>query len=198
LLPSDQRLRSIILVEFYLVAIFVDVYEIWIGGVFARYNGFPILRFAAGVHDYAILIALVAGVAGSVVFKGSLLRGFAFPIVAYSVHEALFNIFFLSYHLAVPGPNFRLWWIELVVEVAVSVVALGFRMFQPRRVAVAMLIALISLTLVWMGLGFTVTTNIFDTASQNALNNSNALANGFEVAWNIVSLALITFAYKWR
>ena len=176
----------------------MDVYEMWIGGVFARYNGFPILRFAAGVHDYAILIALVAGVMGSIVFKGSLLRGFAFPIVAYSVHEALFNVFFLSYHLALPGPNLQLWWIEFVVEVVVSVVALSFGVFQPRRIAVVMLVALTSLTLVWMGLGFIVTANIFDTASQNALNNSNALANGFEVAWNIVSLALITFAYKWR
>lgn len=185
-------------VESYLIAIVFDIYQMWTKGILVRYGGLPIVRFAAGVHDYAILMALIAGVLGFAYFRGSLIRGLAFPIIAYSVHETLFNVFFLSYNFSVPGLGYLLWWIEMGVLVAVSLTAIGLRMFQLRRAAIGSLLALTALTLLWMSLGFPVSTNIFQTASQNAVNNTNILANGFEIAWNLLSLSFIGLAYKWR
>lgn len=197
-LIGGRGLASTLLVEFYLVAIAAVTLDMWTGGPLVRYTGFPILRLAAGVHDYAILMTLAIGVLAFVAFRGSALLGLFFPIAAYSLHEALFNVFFLSFNQRIPVFAFDLWWIEFALEAGVTAVAIGVGLFRPSKVSLALLVSLVGLTLIWIGLGFPVTTNIFDTPSQNALNNVSVLANAFEVAWNAVSLTFIALLYRWK
>lgn len=198
MLTSRRQLPAILLVEFYLVAMAALAYELWNEGLLARYGGLATLGFGGGVHEYAVFMLLTAAVLGVTLAKGAFWRGAIFPFVAYGVHEAVFNAFFLTYHWEVPGSEFYVWWIEVAFMVSVTAASLAFGLLKKSKPGLVMLGALTALTLVWAGMGFPVTTDIFATAAQNAKNNVSLIPNLFEVLWNLVSISFISLVYRWR
>ena len=197
-ISSIRPLLKVALLEAYSAATLVSIYAIWKGGILARYHGVSVLGLGEGAHYYSILIVLVAGVCGFVLYRGSVLRAAIFPGVAYSIHEALFNAFFLTYNLKVLGFGSSLWWILLILQALVVVVSLAVGLLRRSKAGLYAFAALVGVTLIWAALGFPVTADFFESASLNALNNPNPVANLFEAAWNVVSLTFIVLVYKWR
>lgn len=172
-------------------------------GVFSR-EGFP---YFPGIHWYAILVFCGMFLAYALFDNTWVTMLPAIAVVYYSLHEGIFNIFFLSYH------GFRLpstamtWYFEMAMIILVAAVFLPLAYhykdnFVHRKwwsLSWKLWLVFIAYNLFWISVGFPVTVNVFDL-SQFAKMNTDPVANLFELGYNVLFSAcfFFTFAFKIR
>ncbi len=197
-LPEGEILLRLFLLESYVSAILLAAYGILGGGLLARFDGPSILGLGLGGHDCAILMLFATGLIGLTKFKGNSIRCAVFPLIAYSIHEALFNAFFLAYNLVLPSLENQTWWLLCIIQISIVTLSLSLRLFRRNKATLIVLASLVGLTLIWMGVGFPVTVNILNPAANTFAQNTNLLANAFEILWNVFCFGFLAVAYDWR
>lgn len=174
-------------------------------GVAQMYAGGFYARAIEGFHWYSIIIFLVILLA--YVGRDKIGIVFLVPIVVtyYCLHEAIFNAFFLSYHMfEKPFMATATWYQEMLAIAIVTPIFLmaavkrGNRLLRTHKWSIVYLaswVCLIVLHLVWVGSGFPVSADVYDIFGTNT---PSPLANDFELATNLVFAFAyyVTFSFK--
>jgi|ECHnycMinimDraft_1075156.scaffolds.fasta_scaffold01831_4 hypothetical protein len=147
-----------------------------------------LVRIPLGVHAYAALIAFTSFTLYAL-HTTSFRRAAAYPFVYYSYHEAIFNAFFLSYHMRLPPFSDGVWWAEFAFQLLVAAAALRHILHRGGYAAFELTLLLVGLFEVWELLGFPVTANIFGAPV------NTPLANGFEAAYSFLFTAWFLTVY---
>ncbi len=162
-------------------------------------------RTIEGIHWYAVIFFL--GMLLVYLARDKVNTLFALPIAAtfYCLHEAIFNVFFLSYHMFLKPPSaLPAWYYEMALIAVVTPVFLivswkfGDWLVRQGRWTIPYLaswVGFMVLTLVWMNYGFPVSANVYGIY---ATNTPSTMANIFEISTNILfAFAFyITFSFK--
>jgi len=148
-----------------------------------------LVRIPLGVHAYAALIALHLISHYTRYTLPAYRRAAAYPFVYYSYHEAIFNAFFLSYHMRLPPFSDGVWWAEFAFQLLVAAAALRHILHRGGYAAFELTLLLVGLFEVWELLGFPVTANIFGAPV------NTPLANGFEAAYSFLFTAWFLTVY---
>ena len=154
------------------------------------------LPLAPGMHWYAIAIVLVIFLAYMMRDRISIKYLPTVALVYYSIHEAQFNLFFMSYHgFGIPGGIKLPWYAELGTAIATSIVVIA-QALSPKtrrnvlrngagRVGISLWLSTFVFYGVWILAGFPVTINVYNP-SVNAVTNFAPVASAFEFVQTII------------
>lgn len=166
------------------------------------------ISYAPGIHWYAILIFLVMFFA-YVLVDDTTIPFFPFVALAYyALHEGIFNLFFLTDHgFATPPDASPTWYVELndilIVLLIYFLLVIVFRNRLFRKdswhTSWKLWVAFVIFNLIWIGLGYPMTVDVYNTSNYSATNGS-IVANVFELGYNILfSLAFFfTFTFHFK
>ncbi|MHB1907700.1 MAG: hypothetical protein ACYCQJ_02370 [Nitrososphaerales archaeon] len=171
------------------------------GGIFSR-EGFD---YFPGIHWYAVLIFCGMFLAYAFFDNIAVLLLPVVALVYYSLHEGIFNAFFLTYHgLRLPSTT-STWYFEMALIIVTSVVFLPLAYFFKDTLthrkwwslSWKLWLAFLAYNLVWVAAGFPVTVNVFNL-SQFASMNQDPIANLFELGYNALFSVCFFFTFAFN
>ena len=174
------------------------------GGILSREQ----YSFLPGIHWFSVLIFLSVLLAYVATDRGINIFLWAIPIaiVYYSLHEAIFNAFFLGYHgFQNPSGSTPIWQMEigLVFLVTFAFLAIAskyrdrFLRADKMKIAIAMWALLALLFIVRITQGFPVTINIYDYAALPSTVN-DPVASAYELVTNVLFAPAFYFTFTIR